>query len=121
MINKVIYIIEDNSDVAHTLEFAFSELGFKVLTFTNASSCNAAVESDKPDVFLIDAQLPEDSGLKLCQQLKSDNSTAVIPILLMSASKLPVQYEAKMANDFIFKPFDLDKIVGKISSLITST
>jgi len=115
MHNKLIYVLEDNPDIAYILEYFLSEQGYQVQTFPTIASCNNAINNLKPDLFLLDIQLPDGNGIELCHQLKTNEKTAAIPVLIMSAGKAPATNKLEAANEFISKPFDLEDVLDRIT------
>lgn len=86
-------------------------------TFTSAEACLARLADVKPDLFLLDIQMPGMDGCALCRRLKDDWETQDIPVLFVSAhddsdTRL-MCYEAG-GDDFIQKPFDPAELLGKL-------
>ncbi|MFD2517054.1 response regulator [Salinimicrobium flavum] len=63
-------------------------------------------------VFLLDIMLPDGNGLDLCRELKNNETTRKIPVVLMSAHADINSMEG--ADDFISKPFDVDELLRRI-------
>jgi DNA-binding response OmpR family regulator len=73
------------------------------------SRFNEAVGQGLPDLFILDIQLPDGNGLDSCRQLRKNEQTAGIPILIMSAHQTRQDVHAGgCSDDFIAKPFDVD-------------
>lgn len=114
-----IYIVEDNADIGYALEYFLIEEGFTVKIFPSLSAFHVAYKNELPDLFLLDVMLPDGDGLELCREIKNNNRSENIPVLMMSAhSPAEVLTKESCADGFILKPFDLMEISGKINSYL---
>jgi CheY-like chemotaxis protein len=75
-----------------------------------------------PDVILLDVNMPEMSGYEVCRELKKDPSTALIPVIFISALDLPEQrlegYEAG-GDEYLVKPINPEQLLEKIALTLT--
>ena len=116
---KNIYIVEDNDDIRELVGYLFESEGYLVTSFANATDFKTHVATTLPDIFVLDVMLPDGNGMDICNQLKADETTANIPVLLMSANtNMTYIGKESRADDFISKPFDIDELVGRVSKLI---
>ncbi|WP_153799096.1 response regulator transcription factor [Foetidibacter luteolus] len=107
-----ITIVEDDPDIAELLQLWLSQKGYTIETF--CFSQEALYSSSKPDLYLIDYGLLCIKGDELCKKLKQ--ACKSIPIVLMSANQEIEKFMQKCgADDYIEKPFDLDKMLEKIA------
>lgn len=70
------------------------------------------------DLFLLDIQLPDGNGLRVCDALKDSPQFSHVPVVMMSANLEPIAFLSTRANGFIEKPFDLDRLLQRVASLI---
>lgn len=74
---------------------------------------------EKPDLFILNSQLPDGSVLEICRHLKSNFDTREIPILIISASEdIDSLMEECPGDDFIRKPFSGSELLAKVRSVI---
>lgn len=117
MTKKKILIIDDNPDILLGLQALLADAGYNVEVSEQIQHTFLATHdaSDLPDVLLLDMLLSGQDGRKITKQLKSQDSTKHIPIILFSAYP-SAENDARLAgaNDFIAKPFDIDALLAKI-------
>ncbi len=83
--NATILIVEDSPDIADSLADAFRFDGFEVLQAATAVQALQIVSEHRPDLILMDIQLPDMDGLAVARTLKSDPAVKHIPIIAMTA------------------------------------
>ncbi len=116
---STIYIVEDNEDIGFVLDYYLTEEGFNVRVFRNLSVFYPSYENELPDLFLLDVMLPDGDGIELCREIKNNDRSETIPILLMSAhAASEALNKESCADGFILKPFDLEELTEKISSFL---
>jgi CheY-like chemotaxis protein len=117
MQQKKIMVVDDNPDILLALQGMLEDAGYIVMASEQVQDLFLAMcdTSDLPDVLLLDMLLSGQHGQEIIKQLKSQDSTKHIPIILFSAypSAEEEAYRAG-ANDFIAKPFDIDVLLAKI-------
>lgn len=82
----------------------------------------AAVRTSAPDLILLDMHLPDIDGMVLLQHLKSDEQTAEIPVIAVSADALPAQISAALgagAIRYLTKPVAIDEVLGVLDELLS--
>ncbi|MFB9056895.1 two-component regulator propeller domain-containing protein [Mariniflexile ostreae] len=117
-----ILIVEDNLELRNFLSQTLSP-EYNIITAENGEVGVTKTREEKPDIILSDIMMPIMTGLELCKILKSDSKTSHIPILLLTArttSSVELDSYDTGANDFISKPFDIDVLKSKISSMVHS-
>lgn len=78
------------------------------------------IEQFKPDLIILDIMLPDGDGRDLLKTLRSDASTAYIPVLMISARYTAdnVQHGEFKPNGFLSKPFDIDDLLDRIEGIL---
>jgi two-component system alkaline phosphatase synthesis response regulator PhoP len=114
---KKILLVDDEVDLVETVRFPLEMEGFNVLVSYNGEDALNQARKEKPDLILLDLMLPKLDGYKVCRLLKFDERYKNIPILMLTAKTQEKDKALGMetgANDYITKPFDLDKLVEKV-------
>src|SRR5436190_24340143 len=89
--------------------------GFAVVEAKNGEEGLNKAREHAPDAVLLDLALPTKSGLEVLRELKSDDSTGDIPVIIVSAyGSLMNEHDAHQADGVIQKPFDYDDLVGQV-------
>ncbi|WP_158798932.1 response regulator transcription factor [Pedobacter sp. L105] len=120
--NKQICVLEDTIEILEIITIILEEEQYQVFGFGTVSEFNANVDLISPDLCLLDVMLPDGSGLDVCRDLKLDEKTKHIPILMMTANlKIANMKEGCAAEEFIAKPFDIDQLAAIVNRLISDS
>ena len=118
MTNKKILVVEDDEAILEMLQLFLTEEGFEVET-----SPDGQVLQHSPilqaDLILLDVFLPLLNGIELNQQLKANEATRHIPVILFSATNILKQANTSQVEAFIAKPFELDQLLALINKLLS--
>ena len=114
-----ILVVDDTKENLHLL---FTMLGGREYSIRPTPSGHQALrvaKEDPPDLILLDIRMPEIDGYEVCRQLKSDKSTADIPVIFLSAMDA-VQDKVKAFQaggvDYITKPFQLEEVRMRVKT-----
>ena len=117
MTNKVM-IIDDNETNVKLMDLVLTKAGFKTDKIMNPKFAYDIIKESQPALILLDINMPEINGLKLCKMLKKDAETRDIPIIFVSSIS-DVQYIAGGlaigAVDYIKKPIRPDEVIARVS------
>ena len=118
---KILYV-EDNDDNVYMLKLRFEVVeGFEMLVAEDGAAGCAKAIAEKPDVILMDLDLPVVDGWEASRQLKSNPQTRHIPIIALTAHAMSGSREKALAagcDEFDTKPVDFDRLLGKINSVL---
>ena len=118
---KLLYV-EDNDDNVYMLKMRLELLGdFEVVTAENGErGCEMAV-TERPDIILMDLEMPIVDGWEATRRLKSNPETRDIPVIAFSAHALAGERERALAagcDDFETKPIEFDRLVATIRRIL---
>jgi len=114
-----ILIVDDTPDNLRLLARILETQHYTVLKALNARMALQVVHRKLPDLILLDINLPETNGFEICQQLKSSDITAHIPVIFISALNEPadkVQAFAMGGQDYITKPFQELEVLARVQN-----
>ena len=116
---KNIYLVDDDDNIRMLIEYLLGDIGFEVSGYATAAGFQQGLEQSFPDLVILDIILPDGNGLEMCRELKSNQATSRIPVLLMSANldNKMIAKEAS-ADGFFSKPFDINDFVEKVQQKI---
>ena len=114
-----ILVAEDDPGVRMTLEFVLEDEGFDVRFAEDGEQALALALADVPDVILLDQMMPKMNGKEVLLALRKSDSTASIPVLVLSGMARGAADEWPGA-EFIGKPFSPDELVDRIREVLNS-
>jgi CheY-like chemotaxis protein len=124
MVIKLLYI-EDNDDNLYTLMLRFETLGgYEVVAAVDGAEGIAKAISERPDIILMDLDLPVVDGWEATRRLKADPATRHIPIIALTAHAMVGDREKALAagcDDCDTKPFEFDRLLAKIARALAKT
>ena len=116
--NKIV-IVDDSTDLLEILKFFLEEKGYQVETAKSQSDLLSLIKSFSPDLIILDIFLQGEDGREICKELRRQEETKYLCILMFSASsKALTNYKANGADGYIEKPFGLNDIVEKIEATL---
>jgi DNA-binding response OmpR family regulator len=112
---KVILVIDDDRDFQTILRASLHQSGFEVHSVFDGQICTALATEPRPDLILLDMDLPVANGVEVGRLLKLNESTRDVPIIMVSANPFldDLSREAG-AIDFVQKPFALKTLIDKV-------
>ncbi|MEG3869258.1 EAL domain-containing protein [Microcoleus sp. Z1_B2] len=117
-----ILIVDDLPDNLRLLRDTLRAEGYKVRSATTGAMALRAAQSPSTELILLDIKLPDQDGYEVCRQLKSDERTAEIPIIFLSALNETfnkVQGLAAGGVDYISKPFQVEEVLARVETHLT--
>jgi adenylate cyclase len=115
-----VLVVDDVPENVRLLEALLGPRGYEVITATDGRAALELAESAKPDLMLLDIVMPGTDGYQVCRTLRERDETAVLPIIMLTASDGPEKTRAieAGADDFIAKPFDRHELLTRVDSLL---
>lgn len=117
-----ILVVDDDMEIRKLVSEALKAEGYQVLTTCDIAHAKLELKKSLPDLLVLDIQLPDDTGLNLCQELRKDPGTAKIPILFVSGKKKSLTDKVlglKLGgDDYLLKPFEVPEFLARIEALL---
>jgi two-component system, OmpR family, phosphate regulon response regulator PhoB len=118
---KTILIIEDENDLAELVAFNLEKEGYRSLIAPDGPSGLEAARHNSPDLILLDLMLPGMSGMDICKVLKSNEKTARIPIVMLTAKGEEIDRVVGFevgADDYVIKPFSPRELLLRVKAVL---
>ncbi len=118
---KSILLVDDEPNIVLSLEFLMKRAGYAVRTATDGDAALEAITEDRPDLILLDVNMPKRDGFEICQLIRSNPGWKDIPIIMLTAKGRDVEREkglAMGADDYVTKPFATQEVVEKVEAIL---
>ncbi|HTE54261.1 MAG TPA: response regulator [Kofleriaceae bacterium] len=117
-----ILVVDDEPDIVRVVVKLMSARGHDVRTAADGFEALEQVVADRPDVIILDLNLPRMNGFEVCRRLKGDEATRSIPIVMMTAAYVSIddarQGEDSGADEYVVKPFLREVLVHNVERLL---
>ena len=118
-----VLVVDDEAHVMELIKLALGTEGFEVIAACTGKEALEMAVTEKPDIVLLDINLPDINGIEVCKQLKAGEDTRRIPVLFLSALSQKENTEKCLAVGAvacIFKPFPIKPFVAQIRNLLSA-
>ena len=119
--DPTILVADDDETIRDLVTFKLVAAGYRVITAEDGPSALRAVETERPDMVILDVSMPGMDGLSVCYELHSSLATAQIPILIISGHDRQVDIDLGRtvgADDYLCKPFHPAELVRRVRWLL---
>ena len=116
-----ILMVEDNEENRDALGRRLQRRGFEVLMAFDGKQGVAMAKAERPDLILMDMNMPELDGWEATRQIKADPATAALPVIGLTAHAMTGDRERAMAagcTDYHTKPVEFPKLLGQIEAIL---
>jgi two-component system alkaline phosphatase synthesis response regulator PhoP len=116
-----ILIVEDDKDIAQLIAHYLQKAGHTVEMLASGTTAVARAKAEPPDLVVLDLMLPGMDGLLVCQTLRADPATALIPIIMLTARAEESERIAGLelgADDYVTKPFSPGELTARVAALL---
>ena len=120
-VKKTILMADDADIVVNLGRALFNREGCEVITATDGEDALKLAREKKPDIVLVDLQMPGKSGFEILTELKSDPDTRDIPVVVFSGSSRPEDEDKCMeagAADYLTKPLRLEDLLRRTAKIL---
>lgn len=113
-----ILVVDDNGDICNMVQTLLSIDGYRVITCVNPMIVREMIRKEKPDLLITDMLMSGVDGRTLIRELREDEETKNLKIIMMSAHPAALRHsEESGSDDFIAKPFDYADLNAKVRAL----
>lgn len=122
--NRKIYIVEDDADIAELLQYNFQVEGFDAEIIPNGDEAYNKIMENPPDLLLLDLMLPGLSGIELCRYIRESSKIKELPVIMLTAKSQEVDKIIGLkigADDYVTKPFSIKELIARVNALLRRT
>ena len=121
--SKKIMLVDDEPELRGIVALRLESLGYRVVIADDGQEAIQLLETEKPDLILLDVMMPGMDGYEVCNEIKTRDETSHIPVILFTAKpeqkeKIRSNYSFIAADDYILKPFETEDLLAKIKRFI---
>lgn len=116
---KSVLVVDDDVDIAQLVRLQLESNGYHVFTASRGNQALEMVKRGKADLILLDRLLPDMDGLALLDTLKSDPSTAEIPVIMLTIVEDDGDAVARGASAYLVKPVNEQLLLDQIETVLT--
>lgn len=116
-----ILVVEDEEDIVGLLTFHLEKEGYQVQSAFDGAAALQHAFGNPPDLVILDIMLPEVDGLEVCRRLRSNQLTASVPVLMLSARKEELDKVLGLelgADDYMVKPFGIRELIARVRAML---
>ncbi len=116
-----VMVIDDEPDIVKLVKISLEMANFEVVEAFSGKECLSKTQTIVPDLFLLDIMMPEMNGYEVCQQLKTQERTKHVPVVMLTAKGQKGDAEQGLkvgADDYIIKPFDPYELGEQIREIL---
>ena len=120
----MIYLLEDDDSIRKLVIYALESQGYEAAGFSVPADFWDAMKQKLPNLVLLDIMLPQEDGLSILRRLRENDSTARLPVIMMTARN--TEYDRAYgldlgADDYISKPFGMMEMVARVRAVLRRT
>ena len=117
----MIFILEDDDSIRKLINYSLKSQAFEVQDFPLPSLFWQTLETQTPDLLLLDIMLPEEDGISILKKLRSNPKTSTIPVIMLTAKDSEYDIVTGLdagADDYVTKPFGMMALVSRIKAVL---
>jgi len=121
MANEEILVVDDEDDILELVSYSLSREGYRVSCATSSEAALDIMESNTPQLIVLDLMLPGMDGLELTRRLKSDPKTNDIPVVMLTAKSEEADIVIGLelgADDYVTKPFSPRVLAARVKAVL---
>ncbi len=115
---KKILVVDDEKPISDIVKFNLDKEGYDVVTAYDGEEALKKVESESPDLILLDLMLPKIDGLEVARQIRKEHDT---PIIMLTAKDSEIDKVLGLelgADDYVVKPFEPKELMARVKAVM---
>ena len=112
---KKILVVDDEADFLRTVRLRLEAHQYHVVTASDGEEGLQKVESERPDLIVLDIRMPKMDGLTFVKQLKKNQAGRPIPVMILTAyGEMEDLFRVEGVSDYLLKPFKAEELIERI-------
>ena len=120
-VNRMIYLVEDDDNIRKLVSYALNKEGFEIRGFSCPIDFWEQLNTEIPELILLDIMLPEEDGLSILGKIRENIKTAEIPVIMLTAKGSEFDKVTGLdmgADDYISKPFGMTELISRVKAVL---
>jgi two-component system KDP operon response regulator KdpE len=114
-------VVEDDPNIVDLIRSNLAVRGFDTVVSTDGSRALQLLDTQAPDIVLLDLMLPEVDGFELCRQMRERSGVAIIVVSARGGERDKVTALNMGADDYMTKPFSIEELLARIAATLRRT
>ncbi len=114
-------VVEDDPNIVDLIRSNLAVRGFETIVSADGLRALRLLETESPDIVLLDLMLPEIDGFELCRQIRERSSVAIIVVSARGGERDKVSALNVGADDYMTKPFSIEELLARINATLRRT
>ncbi|GLV57772.1 DNA-binding response regulator [Dictyobacter sp. S3.2.2.5] len=118
---RKILVVDDEAVLIEAIAYNLEQSGYQVVTAMDGLSGLEMARKEPPDLIVLDIMLPGMDGLEVCRQLRREDRTASVPIIMLTAKAEEIDKVVGLevgADDYVTKPFGRRELLARVRALL---
>ncbi len=116
-----VLMVEDDPNIVDLIRSNLNVRGFDTVVSTDGLHALRLLETEQPDIVLLDLMLPDADGMNLCRQIRERSSVGIIVVSARGGERDKVTALNMGADDYMTKPFGIEELLARISATLRRT
>ena len=116
-----VLVVEDDPNIVDLIRSNLAVRGYDTVVDADGGRALRLLETEEPDIVLLDLMLPEADGFELCRQIRESSSVAVIVVSARGGERDKVTALNMGADDYMTKPFSVEELMARITATLRRT
>ena len=120
----MIYCVEDDGSIRDLMIYTLNSAGFEAKGFDSGDSLFDALQTEKPQLIMLDIMLPGEDGLSILKKLRMQPATKDIPVIMATAKGTEYDKVTGLdlgADDYLSKPFGMMEMISRVKAVLRRT
>lgn len=121
MKEKILFV-DDDPDIVRLVKETLLDEGFDFVSAEDGESGIKEAKTSRPDLIILDMQLPDIDGFEICRRLKADEQCKHIPIIMLTGKFKKTSDKVDGleggADDYVLKPFEIEELLARIRAVL---
>ena len=121
--SKKILFVDDDPDIVGLVGVSLKDAGFEFISADTGEAGFNLIKQQKPDLAILDMNLPDIMGTEICKRIKEDDELSRIPVIILTGKYMSTEDKVKGldggADDYVLKPFEISELIARVKAIIS--